>query len=101
MPSISPIPAQTLPFGISVESFGDRLNMDDPHSIARVAKDFESVFVSLVLKEMRQSLGPGSLFGSDTADVNGGLFDMFMSQHLVDAGGFGVAKMMEQALAGR
>ena len=39
------------------------------------------MFVSIVLKEMRQTLGPGSLFGSDAADINGGLFDMFMGKH--------------------
>ena len=41
----------------------------------QVAQDFESVFASMLLKEMRQSLEPGSLFGEDSGDVYGGLFD--------------------------
>lgn len=85
--------------GLSAESLSEQLRSGDAQSIQKVAKDFEGVFVSLVLKEMRQTLGAGTLFGNDSADLQGGLFDMFMGQHLTEAGGFGVAKMLERALA--
>ncbi len=101
MDGLASIPVQPLPTEISADSITARLRSGDAGAIGKVAKDFESMFVSIVLKEMRQTLGPGSLFGDDTADINGGLFDMFMGKHLVDAGGFGVAKMMEKALDGR
>jgi flagellar protein FlgJ len=101
MDALSSIPVQSLPTDLTAESIADRLRSGDAGAVKKVAKDFESMFVSIVLKEMRQTLGPGSLFGNDAADLNGGLFDLFMGKHLVEAGGFGVAKMMEKALDGR
>lgn len=64
----------------------------------KVAKDFESVFSSMVLKEMRSTLEPGSLFSGDTSDVYGGMFDQFMGQHMSESGGMGLAKMVREAL---
>jgi peptidoglycan hydrolase FlgJ len=101
MSGISSLPVQSLPTDFTADSVAGRLQSGDAAAAGKVAKDFETMFVSLVLKEMRQTVGPESLFGKDAADIQGGLFDMFMGQHLVDAGGFGVAKMMEQALANR
>jgi Rod binding domain-containing protein len=84
--------------GVSLESLATQAQTSDPRSIERVAADFESLFVSLVLKEMRQTLEPDTLFGSETSDSYGGLFDLYLGQHVVDAGGFGVAKMVRQYL---
>ena len=58
---------------------------------ADTAKEFESLFLTLLLKGMRQTLEPDSLFPGDSGDVMGGLFDQFMGQHLADAGGVGLA----------
>ena len=64
----------------------------------KVAKDFESVFASMILKEMRKSLEPGSMFGEDSSDVYGGLFDQHIGQHISESGGFGLAKMIRESL---
>lgn len=101
MDSLSTLPATPLTPALSADSISAQLRSGAPGSIAKVAKDFESMFVSIVLKEMRQTLGEGGLFGNDTGDINGGLFDMFMGKHLVESGGFGVAKMVEKTLGGR
>lgn len=101
MDGVSSLPVQPFQLDGSVDALADRLRSTDPKEARKVAREFESMFVSLVLKEMRQSLGPGALFGGDNSDIYGGMFDQFMSQHLVDAGGFGVAKMVEKYLAGR
>lgn len=98
MDGIAPTSLPSLPIEPSSDSLADRLRFGGVGSIEKVAKDFEGLFVSLVLKEMRQTLEPGSLFGGDAADLYGGLFDVFMGKHLVDAGGFGVAKMVKQYL---
>jgi flagellar protein FlgJ len=56
------------------------------------AKELEGTFLSLLLKEMRETLEPdGGLFPGDTGDVQGGLFDLYMSRHLADSGGVGLA----------
>ncbi len=68
---------------------------------AATAKDFEATFLSLLLKEMRQTLdaeGGGGLFAGDTGDVQGGLFDLYLGQHLADAGGVGFAPAIERQL---
>ena len=68
---------------------------------AATAKDFEATFLSLLLKEMRQTLdteGGGGLFAGDTGDVQGGLFDLYLGQHLAAAGGVGFAPAIERQL---
>jgi flagellar protein FlgJ len=66
--------------------------------VDKAAAGFEEVFWSLVLKEMRQTLGPEGFFGSDTGDVLGGMFDQFMSQHLSQAQVLGIAALVRQQL---
>src|SRR5262245_31122035 len=61
-------------------------------TLRQAAGDMETMFLSMLLKEMRQSLGEeGGLFAGDQADVYGGLFDFYLSKHLADAGGLGLA----------
>lgn len=61
--------------------------------IEEVAHQFESMFVSLLLKEMRQTLSEG-LFGGDNSDSYGALFDMYMGQHLAEGGALGIGQMV-------
>lgn len=85
----------------SVQSLAEQAKSGDPRSIDRVAADFESLFVSMVLKEMRQTLEPETLFGSEGSDSYGGLFDFYLGQHIAESGGFGVAQMVRQNLERR
>jgi flagellar protein FlgJ len=65
-------------------------------------KAFESLFASMMIKQMRQTLTSGEgLFGHDPGDVFGGLFDHFMSQHLAQHGSLGIAGVIEKNLAQR
>ena len=64
-----------------------------------MAKDFEAMFLSQIIKGMRQSLESGSMFAGDSGDVQGGLFDQYMGQHLADAGGVGLAATIKRQLA--
>ncbi|HWY85576.1 MAG TPA: rod-binding protein [Gemmataceae bacterium] len=66
------------------------------------AKAFESLFASVLIKQMRQTLIPGQgLFGHDPGDVLGGLFDHFMSQHITQKGSLGIGAVIERHLEGR
>lgn len=65
---------------------------------ATVGKQFEGMFASMLMKQMRQTLD-GGLFGDDKSDVLGGLFDHFIGEHIAKAGGFGVADMIRTQLA--
>jgi len=63
-----------------------------------VAQDFESVFASMMLKEMRQTLEPGTMFGSDSGDVYGGLFDRFLGEQMTKGTGLGMAGMVQKSI---
>lgn len=63
-----------------------------------VGTQFESLFVSLLLKEMRQTLETGSLFGEDGGDILGGLFDTYLGEHLARAGSLRIADMVNRTM---
>jgi flagellar protein FlgJ len=66
----------------------------DPRTIS---KQFEGIFATIMLKQMRQSLENG-LFPGDSGDVLGGLFDHYIGEHIANAGGFGVGDMIRHQL---
>jgi Rod binding domain-containing protein len=67
--------------------------------IEDTARQFEAVFLSMLLKQMRESLEPDGLFAGDAGDVHGGLFDFYLGKHLADAGGVGFAAAIVNQLA--
>ncbi len=64
-----------------------------------IAQQFEAMFYSLLLKTMRNSMTENGLFGKESSDTLGGMFDMFMGQHLASSQSLGIARMMETYLA--
>jgi flagellar protein FlgJ len=82
-------PVATL--GADPQALTAQMKSGDAQSVEKAATGFESMFASLVLKEMRQTLDSGSLFAGDTGDVYGGLFDLYLGQHVAQSGGFGIA----------
>jgi flagellar protein FlgJ len=81
-----------------IESLSARVKRGDKSAIPALAKQFESVFMAQLVKEMRQTLEPGTLFGNDPGDVYGGMFDLFLGKHLAGAGGIGLAKVLERSM---
>lgn len=77
---------------------GARPEGNDPRAVEQVALGFESMFLTLLIKQMRQTLDGESLLGSDPGDVLGGLFDQTLGQHLGQHGSLGIAAMMRQSL---
>lgn len=78
--------------------------MDDP-SLLRgkkpeaVAQQFEGLFLSMLVKEMRQSqFGGEGLFPGDGSDTYGGIFDTFMGEHLASNGGIGMAESIAASI---
>lgn len=61
-------------------------------------QQFESLFVSMLLKEMRQTSSEDGMFAGDTSDVYGGLFDMFLGQHIASQKAFGIADLINSQL---
>ena len=67
-------------------------------SPAAVGRQFESMFVSMLIKQMRQTVDGESMFGSDPGDIVGGMFDQFMGDHIGQADRFGIAQMIRTQL---
>jgi len=77
----------------------EQAQTNDPASINKVAEEFESVFLSMLLKNMRATVSEGGLFAGDKSDTLGSMFDLFMSQHLASSESLGVANMLKQTFA--
>ena len=73
---------------------------DRNEKIEQAASEFESVFLSLLLKEMRNTLDQenGGLFGGEGSDTLGGMFDMFMGKHLAEASPLGISDAVKSYL---
>lgn len=65
---------------------------------AEVGRALESLFVSLLLKEIRQAGGEGGLFPGDSSDAFGGMFDQYLGQFIADSGGIGLSKSIQASL---
>lgn len=65
---------------------------------AKAAQDFEGMLVSILLKQMRQTIGGDGLFAGENSDAYGGLFDLYMGEHIARSGGLGIAGMIEAYL---
>jgi flagellar protein FlgJ len=71
---------------------GARVDAGKAAKLADTAKEFEATFLSMLLKEMRQTLDEdGGFFPGDKSDTHGGLFDLYLGRHLADGGGVGMA----------
>ena len=62
-----------------------------------VARSFEAVFASMLIKEMRNTLSEG-LFGSEGSDVFGGLFDLHIGNAMADGQGLGIKDLVRSQL---
>ena len=59
-----------------------------------VGQSFESVFLSMILKEMRNTLEGGGFFGEEASDTYGGLFDLYIGQAVAEASPLGLGEMV-------
>lgn len=67
-----------------------------PSRMETVGKEFEGVFLSMMLKEMRNSIEGDGFFAGDSSDSFGGMFDMFIGQHLSESEPLGISNLMLQ-----
>lgn len=72
---------------------------NDPRKAAReAAKHFEGLFVSMMLKSMRDTIPQDSLFGSNSMDSYQNMFDQQIALELSAKGGIGLADIIERQL---
>ena len=82
-----------------VDALSERLG-DDNSDVDRLARDFEALFVSMMLKTMRESMSQ-DMFSGDGSDTYGGLFDSFMGQHIAEQGGIGLSTLLQSVASTR
>jgi len=66
--------------------------------VQKAIKDFEGVFLSMMIKELRQTDSEdGGLFPGDASDTFGGMFDTFMGQELAAGRGVGMESLFQSS----
>ena len=84
------------PGGMTIRNLsGAESGQPTPEEIRTAGKEFESVFMSMLLKNMRSTVSEDGMFAGDSSDTFGGMFDLFMSQHLAQTDSLGIGKMIE------
>jgi flagellar protein FlgJ len=69
-----------------------------PESLREVAKQFESLFTSMMLKSMRDASMGNELFGSDQQDFYQDMFDTQLASQLSSGRGLGLADVLVRQL---
>ena len=86
--------APAISFDVTKKITGHVGEASNATDVQKVAKDFESVFISLMLKTMRESMSE-DMFPGDGSDTFGGMFDSFMGQHIAENGGIGLNRFFD------
>ncbi len=87
--------SSTLASNSAAESLAHR--SQDAKSVAEqedIGKQVESVFASMLIKTMRDTLGEEGLFPGDKSDALGGLFDQYMGEQIVQGRGLGIGDLV-------
>ena len=90
--SLSPIAANTGAVGLTPPA------RELAGSDENVGAKLEGMFVSVLIKTMRQTIDGEGLFPGDSSDVLGGLFDQTMADHIAGNGGLGLAQFLGPAI---
>jgi len=71
-----------------------------PDAIKQVAKQFESLFVQMMLKSMRDTVPENELFGSNAEKMYQDMYDKQLSTQISNSRGIGLANVIERQLGG-
>ena len=71
---------------------------DPGAAVAEAARQFEAIFVGMMLKSMRDASPEGGLFNSDQMGAYRDMFDKQLALDLSAEGGIGLAPLIERQL---
>lgn len=71
---------------------------DQEKALPEVARQFESVFIAMMIKSMRQTTMDDSLFNSSTTDTLRGMYDQQLAIELSKGDGIGIAESIVRQL---
>ncbi len=99
---VTTIPAATLPLvdpQVPDSLKARRADGNDPAKVKKVAQEFEAVFVGMMMKAMRETVGKDKLTGGGHGEETfRSLLDQEYAQAAVRNGGIGLAPMLEKEL---
>ncbi|WP_192930097.1 rod-binding protein [Alkaliphilus pronyensis] len=71
----------------------------DPKELMEVCKQFESIFINMMLKQMRSSVASGGLIEkSHSREIYESMYDEALSQEIANGKGIGLAKNLYKQL---
>ncbi|MCU7827762.1 MAG: flagellar assembly peptidoglycan hydrolase FlgJ [Candidatus Thiodiazotropha sp. (ex Myrtea sp. 'scaly one' KF741663)] len=73
---------------------------DQSGATEKVAKQFESLFVQMMVKQMRQASFGGGIFDSDRTRFYQDMYDQQLSLHLSEQGGMGIGGVLRRQIGG-
>jgi Rod binding domain-containing protein len=94
------------PTANSMSPVGDQKNVKTDSRAAESSKSekareaiekFESLFLSMMIKELRESGSGEGFFPGDHSDTMGGMFDMYMGDHLAASTDIGLNRLFDSA----
>jgi Rod binding domain-containing protein len=92
---MSPAPI-SLPTAAATYEFAAPLSLPEDAQLA--AQKVEGMFLSMLIKELRESSGGDGLFPGDSAGIHGGIFDMMLGDFLAEnSPGLGIARYLQAA----
>lgn len=75
-----------------------RAQQDEQGALREVAQQFESMFMHMVLKAMRDSVQRSDLMNSSAMETYESMLDQELAVHLAQAGGFGLANVIVEQM---
>ncbi|QXE90339.1 rod-binding protein [Geomonas subterranea] len=95
---VKPIPDNALP--VTDLKVQKRSQEQNPEQIKKVAREFESMFVAMMLKSMRDTVGKDTLTGGGKGEETfRSLLDQEYANAAVQGGGIGLAQTIERELS--
>lgn len=83
----------------SLNGLRARANGDDKQgALKEAAKQFEAIFLNMMLKQMRDASFGDPLFDSSASDTYRNMFDQQLALNLSESGSLGIAQMIERQL---
>ncbi len=96
-------PAESPGFAYSDIRSLQRIRTDEASGIRAVAEQFESLFIGMMLKGMREAnaaLSEGSMLSSPELSMHEEMLDQQWAIHMAESGGIGLAPIIESQLGG-
>ncbi|MCA9066042.1 MAG: rod-binding protein [Planctomycetaceae bacterium] len=81
----------------SFDSFRDS-NSSGTQLTKQQSQQLESVFISMMISNLRKTGGEDGLFPGDKSDTFGGMFDMYVADHISASGGIGLQSILQQSV---